>query len=500
MYRRTPILLRIVDSFFRHQLLFWSALVIVSSLTMAALYARSKTFHATAMTQVRPQSVADVLGQGDANTWIPPSQKHIDRFNDLIKDNRPNGFLATALAKAKLAAPIDVNPQGDDPRYAMLQKNLSAYPDSANQFSLSLTWDNADEAVSILGALQARYIYEVNLDRTILGRDSANFLDSQIADVTKKMHKAEDALAAFKRTNNGQLSDAESTDSSELGSLKAQLADKRITLGESASKRHALEVELAQMKPMSVAEQMVSDQSPMQQQIGVILAQRATMLASGKTPQHPDVVRLDTEIKNLQLQSRNSSSPENQHDTQTKMQDNPQYQILKGQITDASIQEVTDQEEIQNLNQQIAKYQLLMDKIPAAEKELADKTRDYAGLSSHYNDLTATKRAIESKNALEDIEAKSVLQPGNDIYATPTTGKTKLIAMLLGSLLLGCVVGVILIVLSEWSDHSLRYEGDAERLLGVPILAALPESAELRTSTRRALSGGGLPTLPAPEG
>jgi len=74
-----------------------------------------------------------------------------------------------------------------------------------------------------------------------------------------------------------------------------------------------------------------------------------------------------------------------------------------------------------------------------------------------------------------------------------------LIAMLFGSLLLGCLVGVILVVLSEWSDHSLRYEGDAERLLGVPVLAALPETADLRTvPARRALSGASASALPGP--
>ena len=511
MYRRTPIFFRIVDSFFRHQLLFWSALLLVSSLTMLALYMRSKTFHASATTQVQVESVASELGQGDTNTWVTPAQKHIDRFNDLIKQNQPGGFLDVALKP--LYAPTDgtrpkirfinVNPQADDPRYVMLQKNLSTYTDSANQFSIVLTWDNAAEAESILGALQQQYILEVNADRTVVSRGSVNFLTSQIDIVKSKMVKAENALADFKRSNNGQLSDAESTDSSELGSLRAQLDEKRVTLGESASKKRALEAELAQMKPMSVAEQTVSDQSPMEREVAAILAQRATMLASGKTPQHPDVVRLDTEITELQRQQRNSSAPENQHNTQTKMQDNPQYQLLQQQITEAGIAQVAEQQEMQNLGQQIDKYQHLMDRIPTAERELADKTRDYAGLSKQYNDLWTEQKAIESKGALDALEAKNILQPVGFIYATPTTGKTKLIAMLLGSLLLGCLVGAILVVLSEWSDHSLRYEGDAERLLGVPVLAALPETAELRTTlSRRALVGAGAPMLPGhtPEG
>jgi len=44
-------------------------------------------------------------------------------------------------------------------------------------------------------------------------------------------------------------------------------------------------------------------------------------------------------------------------------------------------------------------------------------------------------------------------------------------------------------VLIEWSDHSLRHETDAERLLGVPVLASVPEAADLRVTSRpRALA------------
>ncbi len=506
MYRRTPIFFRIMDSFFRHQLLFWSALLIVSSLTMAALYARSKTFHATAMTQVQTESVASVLGAGDTNTWITPSQKNMDRFLELAKQNQPGGFLDVALRSAHLASPINVDPQADDPRYTMLQKNLSAAVESANQFSINLTWDNQDECKNIVDALQKQYIEEIGLDRSANSISSVHFLDSQIADVTQKMHLAETALANFKKSNGGQLSDAESFYNNQLSSLQAQLTDKQITFGQNASRKNFLQQQLAQMKPMSIAEQTVSDQSPLEKEVAVLLAQRDAQMSGpgAKTPQHPDIVALDTRITALQKQQRsNATAPENQHNTQTKLQENPQYQGLKLQIAEAAIAQEADQMEIQNLHQQIAKYQALVNKIPAAQQQLADKTRNYASLTDLYNNLTKRQQDVQLTASLDRLTASNSLMPIGVTYATPTTGKTKLIAMLLGSLLLGCVVGIILVVLSEWSDHSLRHEADAERLLGVPVLAALPESADLRTTTsHRALSGAGAPALsgPASEG
>jgi len=506
MYRRTPIIFRIFDSFFRYQLLFWSALLIVSSLTMAALYARSKTYHASALTEVQTDSVASVLGQPETNTWISPAQKNTDRFMEMIKQDQPGGFLDLALKNAHLANPVDVNPVDDDPRYTMLQKNLMASVESANVFSINLTWDNPEETQSITTALQNQYIAEVGDDRAIVSTQTVHFLDTTLADVERRMRVAEKALTDYKSSFNGQLSGPDSGYSNQLSSLIAERDEKQITQGESAHRKALLQQELAQMRPMSIAEQTVSDQTPVEKEIAGLLAHRETVLASkgGLTPQHPDVVVIDKQIERLQAQERvRANAPENMHSTLTKMQDNPQYQALREQVAEASIAAEADQQEIQNLNQQIAHYQTLVNQIPAAQRMLVDKTRDYATLQESEHRLQQQREQANQQAKLTRLTASSSLEPIGVTYALPTTGKTKLIAMLLGSLLLGSLVGSLLIVLYEWSDHSLRHETDAERLLGVPILAALPEAPSLLVAApRRLLSGREKRALtgPAPEG
>ncbi len=498
MHQNTPIIYRIADSFFRHQRLFWCALLVVSTLTMGALYARSKTYHATAMTQVQTDSVAAVLNADSQQTsWTSPSQKNVDRFTELSKQDQPGGFLDTALRNAHLATPINVDPQADDPRYTLLQKNLAAAVESTNQFSISLIWDNPDECKSIVDALQKQYIDEVGLDRVANSVASVRFLNSQIDQVDARMRRAETALTNFKATYGGQLSDSDSAYSSQLDSMKAALEDRQVTLGESDSKKAALQQQLAQMKPMSVAEQTVSQQSPLERQIADLLAKREVLLVgspgmAARTPDHPDVVAIDKSIAALQKQQKaDAAAPENQHNTLTKMEDNPQYQQLEIEIADASIAAVADRKEMQNLQQQIGKYQALVNQIPAAQRQLSDRTRDYSNAQALDQKLRSQRDDVQTKASLDRLDASSSLSPIGVTYAMPTTGRTKLIAMLLGSLFLGALVGAILIVLSEWSDHSLRHEADAERLLGVPVLASVPESLDLRVLPGgRALSGG----------
>lgn len=505
MYRRTPILYRIVDSFFRHQLLFWGALIIVSSLTMAALYARSKTFHATAMTQVQTQSVANILGQDDANTWVSPAQKSVDQFNDLVKQNQQGGFLDAALQKAQLAAPINVNPQANDPSYAVLQKNLVAAVESPNQFSLSLTWNNPDECKRILDALQAQYIEEVGADKSMASTTSVRFLDTQLADYARRMRISEKALADFKASYGGQLSDAGTSYNNQLSSLQAQLTDKEVTLGENQHKKAFLQQQLTAIKPMSISEQTVSDQTPLEKEVAILLAKRDAEMAGGSghgplTPQHPIIVAIDEQIKALQKQQRQAAAPENKHNTQTKLAENPQYQALQQQIAEASIAAEADQQLMQNLRQQIGKYQGIVTQIPKAQSQLTDKIREYSGLQDAYQSVEKQRREVKTKADLDRLTSTSSLTPIGVTYALPTTGRTKLIGMLIGSLILGMLVGLILVVLSEWGDHSLRYEADAERLLGVPVLASLPDAADLRSSSSRRALTHSPAALSGPEG
>ncbi len=495
MHQNTPIIYRIADSFFRHQRLFWTALLLVSLLTMTALYARSKTYHASAMTQVQTETVNAILNaDSQQNSYTTPAQKNVDRFLELSKQDQPGGFLDTALRNAHLASPINVDPQADDPRCALLQKNLTAAVESTNQFSVSLVWSSPEECKNIVDALQQQYIQEVGLDRSAVSVSSVNFLNGQISQVDSRMRKAEVALTNFKATYGGQLSDSDSAYNSQLSSLQASLDEKQVTLGENASKKTVLQQQLAQMQPMSIAEQTVSQQSPIERQIANLLANREVLLAGGKTPEHPDVVAVDSTIAALQKQQKaKANAPENQRNTQTKMQDNPQYQLLKNEIADAAIAEVADQQEMQNLRRQIAKYQALMNKIPAAQRQLADRTSDYADAKLLDQKLRQQRDAVQLQANLDRVTASNSLSPIGVTYAAPTTGRTKLIGMLIGSLFLGALVGAILLVLSEWSDHSLRHEADTERLLGVPVLASLPETADLRTSggSRLALTSEG---------
>ena len=499
MYRSIPMSYRMADAFFRNRWLFLIAFLVVSSVTMGTLYLRSKTYVATALTQVITDNVAAALGQEDNSGWLSPSQKNVNQLGVLLNGD----FLGTALSNAKLSRPINTDPRAEDPRYALLMKKLSYNPQGDNLFAVSLTWDDPGDAEEIVRAIQNQYITEIGDERYAQTAATLAFLNSQIKVYGDRFAKAEKTLTDYKDAHAGELPEQQSADIGQLSALQAQLDNMKIMAHDGASKKTILEQRLAQIKPQTVAEQ-TSAPSPLDTQIDALKAKRDALLTH-MLPTHPVIQDLSAQIALLDKEradKRRSGAPEAQNVTRTRLEDNPEWQALHQQLVEATVEQQTQQMQMQKLQQSIAEYEALVKKIPDAQKELTNVTRDYQMAKAEIDSLQQRREQVTMEGNLARVNASSSLSPIGYIHAEPTTGKTKMLMMFIGSLLLGLIVGLVLVVLSEWADRSLRYGTDAERALGVPVLAVLPESGDLRLPTAPAerRPGGLRRLLPASRG
>src|SRR5579871_1403127 len=148
MYRTTPIAYRILDSLFRYRALFLLSVFVVTVLPLAFLLTRKPQYTATAATQctedANPQ-LNHLVNTDREFSWITVAQKNMTRFNEWVSDDRPGGFLETALKSASLKVPINIDPRARDPRLATLRKGLHTATESDTIFSINLIWDNPQE-------------------------------------------------------------------------------------------------------------------------------------------------------------------------------------------------------------------------------------------------------------------------------------------------------------------------------------------------------------------
>jgi hypothetical protein len=148
-----------------------TAQIVMSSQPSCAAASQPTSYRVTVLTQVLK---SDRIALGGPVPSTTQAQDDCSRFNSLLKDNFAGGFLDLALKSAKLAQPINLDPKAMDPRFVDLTRSVSSYPQSADVFAISLTWNNEAEANAIVNALESQYAVTVGSHETLIVLDPAS--------------------------------------------------------------------------------------------------------------------------------------------------------------------------------------------------------------------------------------------------------------------------------------------------------------------------------------
>lgn len=484
-YRRDSLIFRLLDAFFRNWWPFLLSVITVTCVVGAVLVFRNASYEASSSIRViSDNEISSVMGFAE-RTMGSPAEKNAAHFGDLMQNLLPGGFVDTVIKSANLTRSIAVDPQARDPRLAKFRKNVSAKTQSNDVFVISLAWDNRQECENLVKALQQAYIQEAGLSRQSQAVATTQYLNSEIAGYKKDLEKAEQALTQYKSTHAGQLPDAQAAEVQQFANLKMERDYLSITAQDSALKSSALAQRIGSIKPTAILEQKVGN-DPLVQQIRDLQAQRNKAVnVDHHNPVTSEIVGdIDKRIAQLEQQfaSQQKQDPSQSRNVlETTLQDNPEYMDLSQQLTDARISEQTQRARMGLLNQQLGQYQKRIAALPAAERELTEKTRDYTILKEQYEDLLQRRQQAELKANVERVTASSTLIVQNPVFAEEAMSRSKKALMVVGSIILGLIMGFVVILLREWMDPSLRYESDAARLLGVPVLVGLPESPDLHS-------------------
>jgi uncharacterized protein involved in exopolysaccharide biosynthesis len=482
LFRRESIPLRLLDAFFRHWRVFLLCLIGVAGVVVAAVQLRGPSYVATISIRIiRDSGVSRALGMTQ-RTWESPAQQNVTRFNDLMQNVLPGGFVSRVLERAKLRKPITIDPEVQDPRFIAFRKGVFAGTRSQDVFQIGMTWDNPEECERLVQALQECYIEDTGLSKQAEAIATSQFLDSQLQLFKKRLQASEQALRDFKINNSGRLPQAQEAEIEQLASLKSERDILLITAQDNTLKREAILQRLAQIKPETTLEKTIGT-DPMVLQMRELQAKRNGLLAQDWLPDSDPVREVDRQIQRLKAENAALKTPQGkpyEHVTETKLQDNPEYVSLHQQLTQVQIDERAQTARIALLNKTIGEYEARIRLLPEAERTLIEKTRDSEVLQQRYADLWQRREQALLKANVDRVTETSAYKLQNEIHAATTLGKSKKLFIVVASVLLGIVMGLLAILMKEWMDPTLRYETDTARLLGVPVLAALPESPGLR--------------------
>ncbi len=311
--------------------------------------------------------------------------------------------------------------------------------------------------------------------------ETRRFVEEQLRAARSRLEASEYAIQAFKENRQlpsiaaatAQIQSALSTSQSDLDAAMLAHRENEVRLA-------TVRARLQREQPIIVASRSTSDNPVFrryQDRLVELEIQRAS-LAQQYTPQHPRMEQIVREIADLR--GRLTAEVRTAIAEEVTM-NNPLHARLLDQIVGYEVDRAAVSARVVALQTTLRRRQAAAMSIPAAETEFNRLTREtrvlesnYTMLSNRYQEMLLRENiAGHFPAALQVIEAATA-------PSRPAPSPLPKTAAAAG--LAGLVLGIAAALFLESLDDRIRTPQDAERALGVPVLAQIPVQGSLRPS------------------
>lgn len=324
---------------------------------------------------------------------------------------------------------------------------------------------------------------------------AAKFIEGLITQVGRELRAAEDALTAYKiQAASVSITEQVTLALSKIADLEAErrLADVERQAVEASLRR--ARAELAEQSPRA-ASSVVTAPDPVADGLRRTLADLEVELVGLNeqfTEQHPLVIATRARIEDVKAKLR--ALAQQRIASQTTVS-NPVYERIVSQTIDLEVQRDALAAKSQALSRLVDTYAAEAASLPPKEQQLARLTRDFLLAQQTYQGLF--QKLQEARIA----EASIVGDVSIVDRAAPPTGPYQPRPLLYS--LLGLVVGALVAVGTSYGlealDETFKSPDEVERVVGLPVLGAIPLLPRSRQAAERALLINGAEASPFAE-
>jgi len=334
-----------------------------------------------------------------------------------------------------------------------LQENLNVSPVSQNANILKITFsDNIPQRVAnFVNELINIYINQSIKIKTQQADQTLKFIDEQLKIISKKLAESEVALEQFKKKHNLINVQFESQ------TIITKLNDVETQLNELILKENTINYIEKKIKNANsvnlISSGLVDDPvlSDLLTQLQQLILQKNTLLIE-YTPKHPDVIKVESQIRSL-------------------------IKMIKNRIYSLKQTILNQKRTLMKIKNQ---YLNMLKALPQNERKLIDLTRTYQVNEKIYSYLL-------EKRAATAIAKASILSD-NRIIDTAIVPKKpykpkKALILAIGAIL-GVVLGIIFVFIKEMLNTKIKTKDDVKKLTDVPIVGSVPHYKEKYTTLK----------------
>lgn len=316
-------------------------------------------------------------------------------------------------------------------------------------------------------ARAANRIAELFIDENLKVRESqaertSQFLETELKEIRFRLEEKEEAVARFRLRHDGELPEQKASNLVAITRLEAELEANRDAYYQAELRKLLLEREFSSQVTEEISP--ATSQSRLDE-----LKLELSQLRSRFTDRHPDVVRLQREIAELESRAAETAEVEELPlPFATELHTPAEIQTLNREF----LRLEAERDEILG---EIGRFEGRLGRTSRVEQELLKLTRDYDNLRESYDNLLAKRleaRLAENLERSQQSEQFRILERAVPPVRPYFPKKPLLLG---GGLLIGLALGLGCAFLREQVDQTY---GDPLSLQsafpGVPVLTAIP--------------------------
>lgn len=346
--------------------------------------------------------------------------------------------------------------------------------------AFSVYYDNRDPLLAkrVADELLQLFVTYNQRVRAEAARDTYAFLTAQARQIEESMGDMEKRLSAFKTKHGEALPEAQGRNMLGLDRAQRDLDGVLQQLNAVEEREDLLRVQIEALSPSLTAA--VAD---WRMELARLRGELA--LAEQKyTPEHPDVRRLRRAIAEIVAQGNAVDKQ------QTGVPDNPEYLRVRSQIDSVRRELATLRGRAGRLRAEIASYERAMTTAPTVERDYVVLAREYDNAQRRYQDVQEKIKAASLTQQLEsEARGERFMLIREATRPSAPHSPNRLGVILLG-LVLGLGLAVILAVMADASDPTVRSADDLEAGFGAMPIGAIPPIANAADDRRRKLAWG----------
>ncbi len=409
-----------------------------------------------------------VTGADDAGGLVRPSFSTV--MEDILNLIRSRPIAERVAKRLGLSSPSEV------------QESVAAAPVlGSSLLRITASARNAELAANIANATAEEFVAFFRETNRASIVEARRFVEEQLRLARVRLEASERAIQTFKESRQMASLAAETAHiRTAMSAAQSELDAALLSLRENGVRLTAARSRLQREQPTIVASRSTSDNPVFrryQDHLVGLEIQRAT-LAQAYTPQHPRMEQVVREIAELRArltaEARTSIAEE-------ITVNNPLHARLLDQIVNYEVDRTALAARAEALQVTVRRRAAAAMTIPAAETEFNRLNRenrvlesDYATLSARYQDF------LLRENLAGNYPATLLVVEAANAPARPAPSPLPRTTAAAG--LAGMVLGIAVALFLESLDDRIRTPEDAERALGVPVLAQIPAQGNLKPS------------------